>query len=533
MICRRILVSLSFVALLGSCDGGPPVGPPPPSEDGPIAARLEVSATNVVFERLADSLDVVATVYGEAGAPLPSAPVAWRSLDPEVVTVSETGLLRPVRMGTSDVYASVGKLTARIQVEVRALEVSGRLISVDAEPVAPETRVFLTTASAEATIDVAEDGSFRGELGGVTPGTPITLWVDGEYPDSGRAHLPLTASFNSDSIPEEIRALLYPTSWRIEHGMFAGQSVDYSVHLFFEGPRNRDPTLDPVLADGPGFYARDPARYPLPVTFPRDMEGISHDPEHGWAFVSIGWTAEDSVRFWAGVEEFERRIGVDLFRPARAESVSERWPGGNGTAPVGGIAIYARHWCHVTDPVAIRNGTGGWRCGHGLVGGAWSANTLVDGLEWGHEPWELITGYALTPSGGRVPATTPELRIVSNVPNSFPPHSTGHHMAFLAHAFGWHRTCWAGVTRGRRPSGDACPDWIEGPPGWEDLTGDQATVEAVTPADAAYLQAEIASIQLWRRNPGVLNIRATLNGERIRHWGLPPTDPQGAGDPIR
>ena len=90
---------------------------------------------------------VTATVRDAAGNILIDQPVTWSSSDPNVLTVSQTGVLTAVGIGFSAVTASVGGLNARVYVNVTP----GQPASVTVSP-APATVAALDTVLLTATV---------------------------------------------------------------------------------------------------------------------------------------------------------------------------------------------------------------------------------------------------------------------------------------------------------------------------------------------------------------------------------------------
>ncbi len=110
---RNVSFSLALAALmLTSC--GDEAGPIDPALDPIAVLRVEVSPTvDTIFAadtiRLTDQLQLSATIVGRVG-PITSGRAIWISEDTTVATVSETGLVRPLRYGTVRIAASAAKV---------------------------------------------------------------------------------------------------------------------------------------------------------------------------------------------------------------------------------------------------------------------------------------------------------------------------------------------------------------------------------------------------------------------------------------
>jgi alpha-tubulin suppressor-like RCC1 family protein len=100
--------------------------------------------------RPTDRLQIKASVIGRLG-PIPNAAVAWTSSNPEVATVSETGLVTPSGYGTTVITASaslVAKATVVVMPATRTVQVSPVMdtIFVD-EPMAAQDSIRLIAKS--------------------------------------------------------------------------------------------------------------------------------------------------------------------------------------------------------------------------------------------------------------------------------------------------------------------------------------------------------------------------------------------------
>ena len=95
-------------ALLPACDDQGP-GAPAAIVITPNAPRVPAGATR----------QLTATVVDDDGRAIPGEPMAFESSEPDLVTVSEAGLLTSVGgLGTATIIAASGDLTAEVEAEV-------------------------------------------------------------------------------------------------------------------------------------------------------------------------------------------------------------------------------------------------------------------------------------------------------------------------------------------------------------------------------------------------------------------------------
>ena len=122
---RPKLHSLAAVLLLLACGdkGTTPTGPgtPPPTR---VATSITMSPTSLSLEGLGQTSQLSATVKDQNGATMSGATVSWVTSAASVVTVSSTGLVTAVAIGTATVTATSGSAKATAPVSVTQVATS-------------------------------------------------------------------------------------------------------------------------------------------------------------------------------------------------------------------------------------------------------------------------------------------------------------------------------------------------------------------------------------------------------------------------
>ncbi len=100
---RRFASVPGLAALVVACDSADPPDPP-------VATTIEVSPPTWVLEDVPDSVWLTATVKDQYGEAMPSATIAWSSIDSFVVRLSEDGLVAAEEPGKALVEVSAGEV---------------------------------------------------------------------------------------------------------------------------------------------------------------------------------------------------------------------------------------------------------------------------------------------------------------------------------------------------------------------------------------------------------------------------------------
>jgi hypothetical protein len=105
--------ALLVLAGLAACSENPTGNEPP------APTTVSVSTASLSFDAIDDTARVSATVLDQDGDPLSAASVSWSSSDPEVATVSASGLVTATGNGTATVTAASGDARGTVGVEVQ------------------------------------------------------------------------------------------------------------------------------------------------------------------------------------------------------------------------------------------------------------------------------------------------------------------------------------------------------------------------------------------------------------------------------
>ena len=126
-----------FLVLVGAACGDEPTEPPPPPL---VPTTITVTSdTGLVFNALAITVRLTATVRDQNGATMSGVPVAWASNDTSVATVTPAGLLTSVGNGTATISASAGSASANAMVTVAQEVVAVAVVPATGTVVAGDT----------------------------------------------------------------------------------------------------------------------------------------------------------------------------------------------------------------------------------------------------------------------------------------------------------------------------------------------------------------------------------------------------------
>ena len=94
----------------------------PATTTAPVATSIAMSATEVSFTSLGDTIRLTAAVRDENGNHIDETTITWSSSDESIATVSTTGSVQSVRGGTAIITASAGEVSAATSVSVSVWE---------------------------------------------------------------------------------------------------------------------------------------------------------------------------------------------------------------------------------------------------------------------------------------------------------------------------------------------------------------------------------------------------------------------------
>ena len=114
--CRK-LAALTLALALAACGGDGSVGP----DGGGAALRFSAPSREIL---VGESVAIGSTLQDAGGHSVDPATIDWSSSEPGVLSVSETGVVRGLAAGSTDVVASSGASSAVMRVVVRRVPVA-------------------------------------------------------------------------------------------------------------------------------------------------------------------------------------------------------------------------------------------------------------------------------------------------------------------------------------------------------------------------------------------------------------------------
>ncbi|MGH7644134.1 MAG: Ig-like domain-containing protein [Gemmatimonadales bacterium] len=157
--------------------------------------RLAVSSYGGETTVVGGALQLAPSAYTEIGDPVPAGAVRWRSLAPQVATVSAAGLVTGRAPGVTTIVAEVGALSAGLAVQVRANPVRAIRITPVPGPVRTGDVVVLRARLTDAAGKPVTGVPVRWSVSG--PGAAV--YADGRFVASEPSAYPVTASVGDRS----------------------------------------------------------------------------------------------------------------------------------------------------------------------------------------------------------------------------------------------------------------------------------------------------------------------------------------------
>jgi hypothetical protein len=251
-----------------------------------------------------DLQTVAAELRDAAGTILAAGPLVWGSTDSTILAVHSSdatrAVVRGMLAGAAELVAWIepGTIRGSARLSVKP-EVSGTFVTLDGKAVPPlllEVRsgtlidsIAVTESRFRTRIDLPSgDAELRATPLGVTTHHAARI----------RVTVPRAL--------QRMRIALVPTTWRIDTGTYAGQSVPIDA----AAAMRRSPggaafwRLPPDRGRTPALLGWPESAFPLRVAFNR---GRSHDPI----------SASDSAEFWEIAEQLQRDLGGRFFVPAQ------------------------------------------------------------------------------------------------------------------------------------------------------------------------------------------------------------------------
>ncbi|HET6778432.1 MAG TPA: leishmanolysin-related zinc metalloendopeptidase [Gemmatimonadales bacterium] len=98
-----------------------------------MPTAIVLDATALTFASLGEAQQLTPTITDEDGKTLPAETASWISSDPAVATVTQTGLVTAVGLGSAEITAEAGAASASAQVSVAQIPAAIEKISGDAQ----------------------------------------------------------------------------------------------------------------------------------------------------------------------------------------------------------------------------------------------------------------------------------------------------------------------------------------------------------------------------------------------------------------
>jgi hypothetical protein len=243
---------------------------------------------------------------------LAGGPLVWRSTDSTILVVHSSdatrATIRGMRAGAAELVAWIepGTVRGSARLSVKP-EVSGSFVTLDGKTVPP----LLLEVRSGALIDsipVAES-QFTKRIDLPSGDAELRATPVGESP-----YHPARIRVTTPRGLQQMRIALVPTTWRIDTGTHAGQTVPIDA----AAAMRRSPggaafwRLSPDRGRAPALLGWPEPAFPLRLAFNRQR---SRDPI----------TAADSAEFWKIAEQMQHDLGGRFFAPAQTT--------GDGIAP--------------------------------------------------------------------------------------------------------------------------------------------------------------------------------------------------------
>ncbi|MEO6443754.1 MAG: Ig-like domain-containing protein, partial [Gemmatimonadaceae bacterium] len=139
---RRALLATAYSLLVVSCDS--PLGP-----DGGSVGRIEVTPSTLSLA-VGDARSLSARVLDDAGNPLADRRVFWAAQDPQIATVTQSGIVTGIAPGNAQIGVSSGGKSTVVPVIVSSRPVSLVRVTPSAANVQAGATVTLTAQALDA-----------------------------------------------------------------------------------------------------------------------------------------------------------------------------------------------------------------------------------------------------------------------------------------------------------------------------------------------------------------------------------------------
>ncbi|NCW44448.1 MAG: metallophosphoesterase [Gemmatimonadaceae bacterium] len=321
--CRGAAAAILTV-LTVACGSSDSPAASPPVAPAPVATQVVVTPATVTLNTGATS-PLTAAVLTATGTPVSGAAVAWTSSAPQVATVSATGVVTGVSVGSATIAAAAGTLRGTSAITVRTTPPAGAFQTtvpavdfnvVPARPTDSAISLSLFSASARTVTLTLLDGG-RSESLALTAGEPRVLELTGLSADrTYRYRISATSP-----------ALTYEGQFRTARAN--GSTYRFVMQADSHLDENSDPavyinTLRNMLADSADFLVdlgdtfmsdkysdyRDAAGHYVAQRYYFGLSGVqlplylvqgNHDAENGWLSANASWAASQRLRWFPAV----------------------------------------------------------------------------------------------------------------------------------------------------------------------------------------------------------------------------------------
>jgi hypothetical protein len=275
-----------------------------------FAVSVPVASIRIIVESSAlwsgEDASVSTELHDPAGVRLSDGALGWGTTDSTILAMVSSDASRARVRGRLAGAASIvawaepGKVRDSALMVVKPL-VSGAFVTIDGSQV-PPMRLRIRAGAVEDSIPVANARYAKRVQLPFYSGVELLAMPEGVHPSHA-----VQIRMTSPRALQSMTIALVPTTWRIDAGTFAGQSIDI------------DATRALRRASGSGgFWRLTPVTGPGPVAligWPEEAWPLRIAFNHQRAREPI--TPEDSVEFWKIAEQMHRDLGMRVFVPAQ------------------------------------------------------------------------------------------------------------------------------------------------------------------------------------------------------------------------
>jgi hypothetical protein len=235
---KSVFFLLALAAI--ACDNTNLLQPVPSASTPPSSVAITRAAPSLL---VGQSAQLAAVVLDESGNAIPDQPVAWSSSNSSIATISATGLIAGIAIGTVTVNATSGDKTASTTVSVGTTATVGDTTAGAA--ILPTLYPTPMPAVTGKTITVPSNGDLQAALDAAQPGDVVQLAPGGTY--TGNFVLPNKNTTSSNWII--VRPAMTDTSLPPE-----GSRMTPQLAAALKLPRVLSPNSSPVFQTAVGAH---------------------------------------------------------------------------------------------------------------------------------------------------------------------------------------------------------------------------------------------------------------------------------------